>query len=103
MRGLGERMRRFAEESVKDLCAAKAAPRAGYAESFAKARATELLQVRRVPLLVRELVGEEKEALGYGYLVRRDLADRVARRTSGPNRRCDSGNRWKAPVKAGME
>ncbi len=63
MRGLSKRMRRFAGEYVKDYCAAKAALRAGYAESFAKARASELLQDGRVQLLVRELAGEEKVAL----------------------------------------
>ncbi len=63
MRGLSERMRRFSGEYVKDFCAAKAALRAGYSESFAKARASELLRDGRVQLLVRELLGDEKGAL----------------------------------------
>ncbi len=86
MRGLNERMRRFAGEYVKDFCPVNAAVRAGYAESFAKIRALELLKDGRVQLLVRELVVTSRaQVKGYRYLVKRDLAELVARRATGEN------------------
>ncbi len=66
MRGLSKRMRRFAGEYVKDFCAAKAALRAGYAESFAKARASELLQDGRGSGNRCAGTEESTEVLGWG-------------------------------------
>ncbi len=86
MKGLNERMRRFAGEYVKDFCAVKAAVRAGYAESLAKIRGPELVMDARVQLLVREIVATKRAQVpGYRYELKRDLAELVARRVSGQN------------------
>lgn len=60
-----KRREQFCQEFLVDLCAAKAARRAGYNESWAKQRGFELLQDEHVQARIAELQRERSEKLRF--------------------------------------